>query len=287
MIKRLVLFSLLMAGCSEDEKSAGIPMSAAESRGNVVAAAALSLYTFDCGNIEVSDFDAFSSSGDYAGQAGRLTNTCYLIRHPAGDLLWDLGLPLGLAGSTPQINGIFTVSLERSLADQLSEIDLRVTDIEFMSVSHSHFDHTGQVSLFPDVNWLVHQDELDFILSTEESKVQNAAFLGLNKTTFSGNYDVFGDGSVVILESPGHTPGHTVLQVNLPESGPMLLTGDLYHRTESRVLQRVPRFNTDESRTRESMAAFEMLAIQLGARVIIQHESADVAALPKLPAFLQ
>jgi len=162
-----------------------------------------------------------------------------------------------------------------------------VTDIEFMSVSHSHFDHTGQASLFPDVNWLVHQDELDYMLSTEESKVQNASFLGLNKTTFSGNYDVFGDGSVVILESPGHTPGHTVLQVNLPESGPMLLTGDLYHRTESRVLQLVPRFNSDESRTRESMAAFEMLAIQLGARVIIQHEPADIAALPKLPAFLQ
>lgn len=287
MIKRLLAFSLLMAGCSQGEQSVGTQTSLDESAGNFVAPAPLKLYTFDCGNIEVSDFDAFSSSGNYAGQVGRLTNTCYLIRHPAGDLIWDLGLPHGLVGSAPQVDGIFTVSLESSLTDLLAEIDLRVTDIDFMSVSHSHFDHTGQASLFPDVKWLVHENELEHMFSTEEGKVQNAAFAGLNKTTFSENYDVFGDGSVVILETPGHTPGHTVLQVNLPESGPILLTGDLYHRTESRESQLVPRFNTDESETRESMTDFERLAKELGARVIIQHEPTDVSALPQPPGFLQ
>ena len=287
MIKRLLAFSLLMAGCSQGEQSVGTQTSLDDSAGNFVAPAPLKLYTFDCGNIEVSDFDAFSSSGNYAGQVGRLTNTCYLIRHPAGDLIWDLGLPHGLVGSAPQVDGIFTVSLESSLTDLLAEIDLRVTDIDFMSVSHSHFDHTGQASLFPDVEWLVHENELEHMFSTEEGKVQNAAFAGLNKTTFSENYDVFGDGSVVILETPGHTPGHTVLQVNLPESGPILLTGDLYHRTESRESQLVPRFNTDESETRESMTAFERLATELGARVIIQHEPTDVSALPQPPGFLQ
>ena len=287
MIKRLLAFSLLMAGCSQGEQSIGIQTSSDESAGNFVAAVPIKLYTFDCGNIEVSDFDAFSSSGDYAGQVGRLTNTCYLVRHPAGDLIWDLGLPHGLVDSAPQVDGIFTVSLKSSLTDLLAEIDLTVADIDFMSVSHSHFDHTGQASLFPDVKWLVHQSELEHMFSTEESKAQNAAFAGLNKTTFSENYDVFGDGSVVILETPGHTPGHTVLQVNLPESGPILLTGDLYHRTESRELQRVPRFNTDESKTRLSMTPFERLATELGARVIIQHELTDVSALPQPPAFLQ
>ena len=97
---------------------------------------------------------------------------------------------------------------------------------------------------------------------------------------------MFGDGSVVILASPGHTPGHSVLQVNLPQTGPMLLTGDLYHRTESRASKYVPRFNTDEHQTRVSMAAFEALATELGARVIIQHEPTDVATLPKPPLFL-
>jgi glyoxylase-like metal-dependent hydrolase (beta-lactamase superfamily II) len=98
---------------------------------------------------------------------------------------------------------------------------------------------------------------------------------------------VFGDGSVMILELPGHTPGHSALQVNLAESGPILLTGDLYHRSESRELKRVPRFNTDESQTRDSMEIFEALAKDSGARVIIQHEPADVATLPKPPAFLK
>ena len=97
---------------------------------------------------------------------------------------------------------------------------------------------------------------------------------------------MFGDGSVVILEMPGHTPGHTALLVGLPESGPVLLSGDLYHRAESRELGRVPRFNSDEAQTRVSMAAFEQLAQELGARVIIQHETSDVATLPEPPGFL-
>ena len=287
LVCALFMFSLFMTGCSQYEHRISTKSSSKKSTGNYVGSVPLKLYTFNCGNIEVSDFDAFSSNGDYAGQGGKLVNTCYLIRHPEGDLIWDLGLPHSLVGSEPQIDGIFTVSLKSPLTDLLEKIDLTVTDIEFMSISHSHFDHTGQASLFSDVEWLVHEDELEHMFSTDESKAQNIAFVGLNKTTFSENYDVFGDGSVVILEMPGHTPGHTVLQVNLFESGPILLTGDLYHRAESRKLQRVPRFNTNESQTRGSMIAFERLATELGARVIIQHEAIDVSRLPKPPRFLK
>ena len=271
MIKYVITASLLLAGCGVEEQNAD---------------ATLSLYTFDCGSIEVSDLDAFSSTGDYAGQTGSLTNTCYLIRHPQGDLLWDLGLPTGLAGIGPQTQGIFTTTLERTLTEQLADINLTPQDIEFIAISHSHFDHSGQADLFPNSHWLVNQNEYNHMFSTDEAKAQNAGFAGLSNSIYNGNYDVFGDGSVMILELPGHTPGHSVLQVNLAESGPILLTGDLYHRTESRELKRVPRFNTDESQTRESMDLFEMLATESGARVIIQHEPADVATLPKPPAFL-
>jgi len=234
----------------------------------------------------VSDFDVFSSSGDYAGEGGKLVNTCYLVRHPEGDLLWDLGLPHALVGAEPQTNGIFTLSLDSALTDLLAKIDLTAADIELMSISHSHFDHTGQAALFSSAEWLVHEDEFEHMFGTEEGIAQNAAFTELKTVIFSDNYDVFGDGSVVILEMPGHTPGHTALLVGLPESGPVLLSGDLYHRAESRELGRVPRFNSDEAQTRVSMAAFEQLAKELGARVIIQHETSDVATLPELPGFL-
>jgi len=272
MIKYVIASSLLLVGCGAEEQNAGNP---------------LSLYTFDCGSIEVSDLDAFSSTGDYAGQSGSLTNTCYLIRHPQGDLLWDLGLPDALVGVGPQTEGIFTTTLERTLIEQLAYIGLTAQDIEFVSISHSHFDHSGQAALFSESQWLVNKNEFDYMFSTDANKAQNAAFAELRKSTHSGNLDVFGDGSVMILELPGHTPGHSALQVNLTDSGPVLLTGDLYHRTESRELIRVPRFNSDEPQTRESMDLFEMLATESGARVIIQHEPADVATLPKPPAFLK
>lgn len=281
-----LVLSLLMFGCSQGEQ--GIPEQTPpnETTDESVGAPSIKLYTFDCGNIEVSDFDAFSSSGDYAGQGGKLVNTCYLVRHPQGDLLWDLGLPHALIGAGPQTDGIFTLSLESALTDLLAKIDLTADDIELMAISHSHFDHTGQAALFSSAEWLVHEDEFEHMFGTEEGGAQNVAFTELQKVIFSEDYDVFGDGSVVILEMPGHTPGHTVLLVNLFETGPVLLSGDLYHRAASRELSRVPRFNSDETQTRASMAAFEQLAKELGARVIIQHEALDVSALPKLPGFL-
>ena len=285
MIKYFVLAGLLLSGCSSEKKDINAP--APELPDNSSATAPLSLYTFDCGSIEVSDLDALSSAGDYAGQKDSLTNTCYLIRHPEGDLLWDLGLPHSLAGEAPQTKGIFTTALERTLTEQLAEIGLSPKDIEFISISHSHFDHTSQAAFFPNSRWLVNKHEFDYMFSSDAKRVQNAAFAEFDKSIHSGNLDVFGDGSVIILELPGHTPGHSALQVNLAESGPILLTGDLYHRTESRELKRVPTYNTDEAQTRESMEIFEALARDSGARVIIQHEPRDVATLPKPPEFLQ
>jgi glyoxylase-like metal-dependent hydrolase (beta-lactamase superfamily II) len=106
-----------------------------------------------------------------------------------------------------------------------------------------------------------------------------ALFQPMETQIISDGHDVFGDGSVVIFQTPGHTPGHSSLQLTLPETGPVLLTGDLYHRTESRELGRVPRFNTSEETTLASMAAFEARATDQGAKVIIQHEPADVDPL--------
>ena len=115
MIRRLLALCLLISGCSQDDQGKGAPISRYESDDNIVASAPLKLYTFDCGNIEVSEYDVFfSSSGDYVGQAGDLTNTCYLARHPEGDLMRDLGLPSDLVGSAPKVNGVVTPSLLRA-----------------------------------------------------------------------------------------------------------------------------------------------------------------------------
>ena len=103
--------------------------------------------------------------------------------------------------------------------------------------------------------------------------------------TFDGEaaHDVFGDGSVQIVPTPGHTPGHTVLLVQLEKAGPILLTGDMWHIAESRPARRVPRFNTNRADSLASMAKVEALAKSTGARVVLEHVQADFDALPKFP----
>ncbi|HAE95533.1 MULTISPECIES: N-acyl homoserine lactonase family protein [Hyphomonas] len=280
------IFSLVvLVACGADAPDEVPTTDAAVSESSETAA--LRVDVLDCGTIEVSDLDAFSSAGDYAGEADTFTDACFLVRHPDGNLLWDLGLPGILAVAGPQTQQIFTVSLDKTLTDHFADRGLTPDDIDYVAISHSHFDHIGQADQVSGATWLVSQGELDAMFPEDgegaeiaaEQQALFALFEPMEKQVFTGELDVFGDGSVVIFETPGHTPGHTSLQLMMPESGPILLTGDLYHRAESRDLKRVPRFNSDEDQTLESMEAFEARAEALGAKVIIQHEPADIDPL--------
>ncbi|MFN3912366.1 N-acyl homoserine lactonase family protein [Hyphomonas sp.] len=278
--------ALLLAACAPETPAPAEP-AAAEGVAEIVEEKPLHVAVFDCGTIAISNLDAFSSTGDYAGQADELTDTCYVVHHPKGILLWDLGVPGILKEAGPVVQDIFTVSLKATITDQLEDHGLTPADIDYVAISHSHFDHIGQIDQVQGATWLVHQVELAAMIppdgsvpdTTADQIAQFNAFKNLKREAFTGEKDVFGDGSVVIFETPGHTPGHTSLQLMLPETGPVLLTGDLYHRAESRTLSRVPRFNFNEEETRASMAAFEERATRLGAKVIIQHEPADIEAL--------
>jgi glyoxylase-like metal-dependent hydrolase (beta-lactamase superfamily II) len=277
--------ALILSACTPAAETPAAPEAPAE---DVAEATAPALYVdvLDCGTISISDLDAFSSAGDYAGQADEFTNTCYLVNHPNGRLLWDLGLPSQLVGQPPFTQQIFTVSVESSITDQLAALGVVPSELTYVSISHAHFDHIGQIDQVQGATWLVNQTEYDYMFPADGSPPADpslaanfALFQPMETQVISDGHDVFGDGSVVIFQTPGHTPGHSSLQLTLPETGPVLLTGDLYHRTESRELGRVPRFNTSEETTLASMAAFEARATDQGAKVIIQHEPADVDPL--------
>ena len=236
----------------------------------------VTLTTYDCGTIDVADLDVFADDGSYAGQSDTYADACFLIEHPSGEsLLWDLGVPAALANEEPMSNPPFTVSLNTPLADQLT---VRPT---YVAVSHNHFDHVAQAEVAEGATWLVHEDELAAMKAGMDADQTGgfAKLMALETETFTGERDVFGDGSVRILTTPGHTPGHTSLLVSLAEEGPVMLTGDLYHRAESREGRKVPRFNTDAEATRASMERFEAMAEELGARVVIQHEPRDVDSM--------
>lgn len=253
------------------------------------AAPGLALYTLDCGLIRQADADVFADDGAYKGQAKELIVPCYLIRHPKGDLLWETGVPQAIA-DLPGGKGPEGVEVKRKLTDQLKQLGLAPADIEYLSVSHSHFDHIGNGGLFAKSTWIVHARERAhaFRPTARADKTSFGAYAALEtaKTiTFDGEaaYDVFDDGSVQIVPTPGHTPGHTVLLVQLEKAGPVLLTGDLWHIAESRPARRVPRFNTNRADTLASMAKVETLAKSTGARVVLEHAQADFDALPKFP----
>ncbi|HEX8194315.1 MAG TPA: N-acyl homoserine lactonase family protein [Allosphingosinicella sp.] len=269
------------------------PASPAFAQANAQAArpaapAALSLYRLDCGSFTINQYGAFfSDTFQYPPGPKEIVGSCYLIRHGDRYLLWDTGLTDALVGN-PMSNAAQTLRLNRSIADQLRQIGVRPEQIEFVGISHWHFDHTGQARHFPQARLLVGRGDLDLLRATPPASPDSATALahwltgGGEVTETRGDHDVFGDGRVVMLRMPGHTPGHSALLVRLA-SGPVLLTGDLYHFTEQVANRGVPPFNHDRADTLASMDRFDRIARNLRARVIIQHEPADVAKLPAFP----
>lgn len=260
------------------------------------AAPSVQLYALDCGRADFPNVDMFADDGSLAGQSRELVVPCFLIRHPEGDLIWDTGFPDAVAAmpggrlELPEMGA--TVTLSTTLAAQLEQLGLAPADIEYLSFSHLHGDHTGNGNLFAASTWIVDADERAAMFAPDMRGGQEfAGYAQLENAETrliegDAEYDVFGDGSVRIIQAPGHTPGHAVLLVNLANAGPVLLTGDLWHLSESRERRLVPRFNADREATIASMDKVEALAAETGARIVRQHVGEDFAALPRFPEAL-
>ncbi len=252
------------------------------------------LYTFDGGTVMVNNLELFSQDTTYQGQTKEFSDAFYVISHPKGNLMWDAGLPEGLVGLPEPFtspDGNFTVSRRDSVVNQLKSIEMTVDDIDYIALSHTHFDHSGHANTFKNSRWLVQETEYDFITSEESQKTNTDNYNAIKELTkpqkLKGDFDVFGDGSVIIKSAPGHTPGHQVLYLDLAEHGPTLLTGDLYHLYENREHKRVPIFNFDVDQTLKSMDAFEAFAKEMNAKVYVQHQKEDFNKMPKAPEYLK
>ena len=245
------------------------------------AAPAIRLYVLDGGLIRGYDASDLSDDGAYNGRLIDLPAPCFLIRHPEGDLMWESGI------SRTRTDLEVEVEFGATLEEQLLELELTPAGIRFLVVSHGHWDHSGNAGLFAGSTWIVNPDERAAMFDDEMRATQAMDDYGVLEAAetilVTEDHDVFGDGSVQIIQSPGHTPGHTVLLLYLADAGPILLSGDLWHLAGSRRERRVPPFNTDKAATLTSMGKVEALVAATGARVVIQHEAADIAALPWFP----
>jgi glyoxylase-like metal-dependent hydrolase (beta-lactamase superfamily II) len=227
-----------------------------------------------------------------------MTTPCYLIAHPKGTLMWDTGEIPDSAVKTdgsPTTQGAFTVT--KPLIPQLAALGYTPADITYLALSHYHGDHVANANAFAGSTWIVQQVEREAMFAprppdskAKGSNAPNQAFFGAlekSKTILlkGEDHDVFGDGSVVIKFSPGHTPGHQSLFLKLPKTGPVLLSGDLYHYPEELTLKRIPGFDFDKDQTAKSRASIEDFVKKSNAQLWIQHDVAAGAKRKKAPEY--
>jgi N-acyl homoserine lactone hydrolase len=259
------------------------------------------LYVFDCGTLHITDLARFQFKAEELA-ASDLSVTAFLISHPHGTLIWDTGAvpdtawePSGEAVThrlvLPDAQER-VVTLRKRLVVQLAEVGYSPADITYLALSHYHYDHTANANDFGGATWLARRVEHDAMFAEKPPGVTRPSTYAVLRDSKkimleSDDYDVFGDGTVVIKPAIGHTPGHQVLHVKLLKTGDVVLSGDLYHYPEERVLDRVPTFEFDQEQTRATRAAIEAFLEQTGAQLWIQHDIKGNARLKKAPHYYE
>ena len=250
------------------------------------------IYIFDAGNIRGLDPKLFNFTRAELKEVD-FVNIAYLIVHPKGTLMFDAGAVQDshfTADGSPVTEGI--MSATRPLKPQLAAAGYTPADITYLALSHYHSDHTANANDFAGATWIVQKAERDVMLSEKpQGIIQPAHYSALRnaKTRIleDEDLDVFGDGTVVVKSTPGHTPGHQVLFVRLAKRGPVLLAGDLYHYPEERTTGRIPTFEFDAEQSRASRRKVEAFLEETGAEIWIEHDIATHAKLPRAPAFVE
>jgi N-acyl homoserine lactone hydrolase len=252
---------------------------------------ALRLYVFDCGVLKPMDAKSFGF--DKVTEL-KMSVPCFLIAHPKGTLMWDVGVvpDSDFKGDGSPVSQGF-IEVVKPLKPQLEALGYEPEDIKYLAMSHYHIDHSANANMFAGSTWLVEQAERDIMFSDKPAPVRvekNYAALKDSKTTIlpaDSDYDVFGDGTVIIKPAPGHTPGHQVLFLNLPKTGPVLVAGDLYHYNEERNTDNVPNFEYNKEQSLASRAKIEQFLKQSGAQLWIEHDYTANAKLKKSPAYYE
>jgi N-acyl homoserine lactone hydrolase len=244
------------------------------------------LYVIDCGWAHAAD-QSLWSPGVNAGVPIDLSDNCYLIHHSSeGYLLWDTGITDGVAtlpeGQTVPALGE-TWHRAQTLVAALASIGVKPSDVRYLAISHWHPDHTGNVSEFPDATVIVQKVEWEYAEKLPLKPFSSAKKLEL----LEGDKDLFGDGSLVALSTPGHTPGHQSLLVHLEKTGNVVLSGDVVHFQSNWENRRIPVFNSDKAQSAASMEKIARLLEEKHAQLWINHDKPSSDARRHLPEFYQ
>jgi N-acyl homoserine lactone hydrolase len=249
------------------------------------------LYILDCGVLKRGEPTAYGLTREQVGGVTDFADPCFLILHPRGAMLWDVGIipddqikPGGV--EVTAANGINAAT--KTLRGQLRELGLTPRDITFLAISHGHADHIANANEYSGSTLLMQKAEWNSLFSAEAEKQPLFAVYSALKNSktvkLEGDHDVFGDGTVVLKSTPGHTPGHQSLFLKLAKTGPVLLTGDLYHYSAERTLKKIPT-RDNQQQTAAARAAIDDLLQKTGAQLWIQHDMGANAKLKKSPLY--
>ena len=254
------------------------------------------LYRLDGGHSLAND-ESVWTPGENVGKSIQFSSTCWLIEHRNEWLLWDTGVP-ELALNDPKgwstLPKLIVYHLDKTITAQLAEIGLKAADITYVAVSHTHGDHIGNMGLFQNSTVLIQRAEYTWISSPDgpndnvnQLKALARKLLGTPKhlRLLDGDTDVFGDGSVTLVSTPGHTPGSQSLLVRLQHSGFIVLSGDVVHLEKNFENDTVPSLNTDKAASIASMERIRRIIATYKATFFINHDKAETDTLKLIPAF--
>jgi glyoxylase-like metal-dependent hydrolase (beta-lactamase superfamily II) len=285
----LVAFFLMMGGTLDANAGSKLP-------DPIKAGVAEKLFRLDCGRSLAND-ESVWTPGENVGRSIEFSSTCWLVKHGSEWLLWDTGVPEA-AFNDPKgwstLPKLIVYHLDKTLTDQLAELGLKPSDIARVAISHTHGDHVGNVGLFPNSTILMQQAEYSWIHSPDGSNDNVNQLMALarkllgtpkNLQLIDGDTDVYGDGSVTLVSTPGHTPGSQSLLVHLKNSGFIILSGDVVHLEENFEKSIVPSLNTNKAESIASMEKIRQLIATYKAKLFINHDKKQSDKLKLLPAF--
>ena len=243
------------------------------------------------GGLAVAPDRSVYTPGKWQGEQVTLTCNAYLIRRAGAWLMWDTGIEDAVAAEpggrviAHNIRGI----VARTLAAQLADVGITPADVRTVILSHAHFDHVGNAALFPHAIWHIQRREHEAMFGPDYQSHGYAPALygGLKQARIElmdGDLDLFGDDSVRVVSTPGHTPGHCSLLVRLANTGPVLLSADVAHDRFNMEHRCVPIMNSDAEASRRSMERVDGVVRDEGAQLWLNHDIVQTATIPHAPS---
>src|SRR5262245_28846341 len=278
---------LLVAFIAAAMVAEAVAIAAAQTPARPAPVKTLRLYVLDCGTLLNRTAAPYGLTPEQVANVTELSDPCFLFVHPRGALLWETGI-----NNVPEArNARFQNDrIDKPLKAQLAELGYAPAAITYLAVSHLHGDHIGNANDYAGATWIVQKAERDYMfgegLPANINPKEYAALKTSKTIVATGEHDVFGDGSVTLIPTPGHSPGHQSLLVKLPKTGSILLSGDLFHFPAERTLNKVPA-NDNVEQTAASRARVEELLKKTGAQLWIQHDLTAYRKLKKSPAYYE